>query len=401
MGGGWWVYIAMPLFMAVIGYVTKLLAIRMMFQPLDRRGWGPFSWQGVVPRHAARMAAISTELLTARLITPAEVVSRLDPEAMAEQLREPLASVVEQITREVMEEYSPGVWATLPEGARNRVVRRVQAEAPEIVAAVLRDVRDGVDRVLDLKTMVTATLVKDRALLNRIFLEAGAHEFRFIVRSGIFFGFLIGCIQASVWYLTHNPWILPVFGGINGWFTDWLALKMIFHPKHPVGWGPLRWQGLFLARRRQVTLDYASVVAHEVITPRNIFEALLHGPLSDRVFAMTQRHVQRAVDAQTGAARPLVVMAVGSTRYQALKRDVTDKVMTLVPDTLARVEDYTEHALDIKSTLVDKMSGLSDEEFEQLIRPAFQADEWILITVGAVLGFGLGELQVLALEHLA
>jgi hypothetical protein len=104
----------MPLFMAVIGYVTKLLAIRMMFQPLDRRGWGPFSWQGVVPRHAARMAAISTELLTARLITPAEVVSRLDPEAMAEQLREPLASVVEQITREVMEEYSPGVWATLP-----------------------------------------------------------------------------------------------------------------------------------------------------------------------------------------------------------------------------------------------------------------------------------------------
>ena len=166
------------------------------------------------------MAAISTELLTARLITPAEVVSRLDPDAMAEQLREPLASVVEQITREVMEEYSPGVWATLPEGARTRVVRRVQAEAPEIVAAVLRDVRDGVDRVLDLKTMVTATLVKDRALLNRIFLEAGAHEFRFIVRSGIFFGFIIGCIQASVWYLTQNPWILPVFGGINGWFTD-------------------------------------------------------------------------------------------------------------------------------------------------------------------------------------
>lgn len=47
------------------------------------------------------------------------------------------------------------------------------------------------------------------------------------------------------------------------------------------------------------------------------------------------------------------------------------------------------------------MHELSDEEFEQLIRPAFQADEWILITVGAVLGFSLGELQVLALEHLA
>nr|CAA9324163.1 MAG: hypothetical protein AVDCRST_MAG46-1025 [uncultured Nocardioidaceae bacterium] len=400
MASGWWVYLAMPVFMAGIGYATKVVAVRMMFTPLTRRGWGPFSWQGVVPRRAARMAAIATELLTSRLISPREVVRRLDPEAMAEHLRVPLESVIEQITREVMEEHSPGVWAALPEGGRVAVVRRVQAELPQISAAVLRDVRDDVDRVLDLKTMVTSNLIRDRALLNRIFLGAGAGEFRFIIRSGIYFGFLIGCVQATVWYFTHNPWILPVFGAINGWLTDWLALKMIFHPKRPVGIGRLRWQGLFLARREEVTQDYATLVAHEVLTPRQIFEALLHGPLSDRVFAMTQRHVQRAVDGQTGVARPLVVLAAGSRRYRTLKREITDKVMARLPETLASVEAYTEHALDIRTTLVHKMRELSDEEFEELIRPAFRADEWILITVGAVLGFGLGELQVLALEQL-
>jgi uncharacterized membrane protein YheB (UPF0754 family) len=400
VGGGWWVYLAMPAFMAVIGYVTKVIAIRMMFLPVERRGWGPFAWQGVVPRRAARMAAISTELLTSRLLSPAEVIDRLDPEAIAAELREPLAKVVEDITREVMEEHGPGVWAALPQEARALVVRRVQAEAPDVVAGLLHDIRRDVDQVLDLKTMVTTRLVRDRALLNRIFLEAGADEFRFIVRSGIWFGFAIGCVQALVWYLTHNPWILPLFGAFNGWFTDWLALKMIFHPKRPVGIGPLRWQGLFLARRDEVTEDYAALIAHELITPHHIFEALLHGPLSDRVFAMTQRHVQRVVDAQTGIARPLVVLAVGSRRYADLKTDVADKVMARLPETLAHVEDYTEQALDLQRTLAEKMRGLTDEEFEQLIRPAFRADEWILITVGAVLGFGLGELQVLALEHL-
>jgi uncharacterized membrane protein YheB (UPF0754 family) len=346
------------------------------------------------------MAAIATELLTSRLISPSEVVRRLDPEAMAEHLRAPLESVIEQITREVMEEHSPGVWAALPNSGQVAVVRRVQAEVPQIAAAVLRDVRDDVDRVLDLKTMVTSNLIRDRALLNRIFLGAGAGEFRFIIRSGIYFGFLIGCVQATVWYFTHNPWILPLFGAVNGWLTDWLALKLIFHPKQPVGIGRLRWQGLFLARREEVTQDYATLVAHEVLTPRNIFEALLHGPLSDRVFAMTQRHVQRAVDAQTGVARPLVVLAAGSRRYRTLKRDVTDKVMARLPETLASVEAYTEHSLDIRTTLVQKMRELTDAEFEELIRPAFRADEWILITVGAVLGFGLGELQVIALEQL-
>lgn len=38
--------------------------------------------------------------------------------------------------------------------------------------------------------------------------------------------------------------------------------------------------------------------------------------------------------------------------------------------------------------------------FEELIRPALRQDEWILITVGALLGFGVGEPRVLLVEAL-
>jgi len=47
------------------------------------------------------------------------------------------------------------------------------------------------------------------------------------------------------------------------------------------------------------------------------------------------------------------------------------------------------------------MKELSPHEFERLLRPAFEQDEWILIATGAVLGFLVGEGQVLLLEHLA
>jgi hypothetical protein len=47
------------------------------------------------------------------------------------------------------------------------------------------------------------------------------------------------------------------------------------------------------------------------------------------------------------------------------------------------------------------MQTLSPEEFEGLLRPAFEQDEWILIAVGAALGFLVGEMQVLVMEHLA
>ena len=73
--------------------------------------------------------------------------------------------------------------------------------------------------------MVVTNLTKDKNLLNKIFLESGKEEFKFIQNSGIYFGFLIGLVQMGAWLLTHNVIIMPIFGLFTGWFTDWLALK--------------------------------------------------------------------------------------------------------------------------------------------------------------------------------
>ena len=70
-----------------------------------------------------------------------------------------------------------------------------------------------------------------------------------------------------------------------------------------------------------------------------------------------------------------------------------------VPDTLRYAEEYTTQALDIRNTIVHKMLRLSPLEFEGILRPAFHQDEWKLIAVGAVIGFLVGELQVLVFPH--
>ncbi|MGH3384152.1 MAG: DUF445 family protein [Nocardioidaceae bacterium] len=396
----WLLYAAMPLAAALIGYVTKIVAIRMMFQPLEFRGVGRLGWQGIIPRRAARMASIATETLTRELIDPQQIISRLDPVRIAEEMRQPLLDTVDDITREVASTYQPGLWESLPEAARRMLIRRVQDDAPALVEQVVGDIRRNVENVLDIKSMIVTNLVRDKELLNRIFREAGDQEFRFIARSGIVFGFLIGLVQVAAWALTHNPLVMPLFGIFTGWFTDWLALKMIFHPKHPTRYlGIIEWQGLFLKRRQEVSEKYGALIAQEILTPSNLFEALLKGPLSDRVFAMVQRHVQQIVDSQSGLARPLVVLTVGSTRYQEMKRFVATRVMAELPETMRHVEAYAEEALDIRNTLTTKMRDLEPEEFEELLRPAFRQDEWILISVGAILGGLMGELQVLLLTH--
>ena len=76
----WWLYLSMPLIAAVIGYVTKIVAVRMMFQPLEFVGIKPYlGWQGVIPRKAEKMASIAVDVITSRLITVEEIFARLDP----------------------------------------------------------------------------------------------------------------------------------------------------------------------------------------------------------------------------------------------------------------------------------------------------------------------------------
>ena len=184
---------------------------------------------------------------------------------------------------------------------RQLVLRRVEAEAPKLAASVLRAVQDDVESVFDLKDMVVTNLVRDKELLNRIFTEAGKREFRFITHAGLVFGAAIGVVQLVAWILFREPLIMPFFGAVTGWFTDWLALKMIFYPTEPRRYfGLITWQGLFLRRREEVSESYATLIAQEVITPHKVIEAVLHGPLADRLFAMIQREVQHAWPGRPG-----------------------------------------------------------------------------------------------------
>ncbi|SDX10514.1 Uncharacterized membrane protein YheB, UPF0754 family [Amycolatopsis xylanica] len=401
LGEHWQVYVTMPFIAALIGYVTKRVAIEMMFKPLEFVGIKPFlGWQGVLPANARRMASTATEMLTHNLVDPKEIFARLDPEQVAREIEQPLLRVVEDVTREVMEQYQPRLWEVLPNTAQALLLKRVQAEAPRAIAKIMREIADNIEDVLDLQHMVVENLVRDKALLNRLIRDISRPEMRFIAKSGIFFGFVLGCVQLIIWAVTKSPIVLPLFGFLIGWLTDWLALKMIFLPREPrTFFGFYTWQGVFQKRRDQVAADYGDMIAREIITIPNLIEAVLKGPKSDRLFQLITREVQKTIDQQASIVKPFVAVAVGTRKFQEMKQTAATKAAERVPETIRHAEDYAINALDVRNTIVDRMRRLTALEFEQLLRPAFRQDEWKLIAVGAIIGGLVGELQVLLLLH--
>ncbi len=400
-----WKYASIPVLSALIGWSTNVLALKMTFYPLNFVGIGKLGWQGIIPSRAGVMAGKSVDLLTSKLITIEERFEQLDPERIAEEMEPALNRMTNQIVDEVMAEEAPELWENVPKGIKEGIYLRAAEETPQVVEELMQDVKERITELFDLRRMVVETLEGDRELLNQIFLDVGREEFKFIERSGGYFGFLFGMIQMGLFAfgnfvlgidLMYTLWLLPAAGLLVGWATNVLALRMIFLPQVPKRFFFFfTFQGLFLRRQREVASEYSRIVASRILTAPQILDELISGPASERLFSLVRLHLKRGIDASAGLVKPLFQLTRGTHRYIAVKDRIARRFEEELPYSLRYLFPYAEEALDVENSLRQKMQELSAPEFVGFLRPVFQEDEWKLILVGAVLGLIAGLVQML------
>lgn len=401
-GLNWLIYLSMPLVAAFVGWSTKIVALEMLYRPLEFKGIGPIGWQGIVPRRAGKVGSKTIELLTANLLKPEELMDRVDAGEAVEALRGPLIAAVDEISRDLAEEIRPGLWDSLPEAGRKAVKDRIHSQTPQIVEKILAEMKGDLSRYVDLQFLAITTLVRNKEKLVKLFRSLSGDAMAFVRRSGIVFGFGIGLVQMVAWALFKNPWIMPAFGFAVGFVSDYIALNMLFRPVQPKKFlGFIPFQGLLHAQRDKITRDYAKILAEDLFSPEILLDGVLKGPGSDKLFALVGKEVDAAIDAQSGVARPLVVLAVGTERYRSLKDSVVRMVLEKLPTTLNEAQDYAMQVIDLENTIIDKMNQLTNEEYESILRPVFKDDEPLMIAVGAILGGLVGELQVQIMELFA
>lgn len=394
-----WLFLSIPVISALVGYGTNWVCIKMMCYPIEFWGIKPpyLGWQGVVPRRAPHIAGIQVDLMTQKLINVEDIFARIDSNKIAEHLEPVMLNMIQKITDEVMAIHSPKLWESLPIKVKDRIYRKAKDDAPEIIAKMMDDIKNNITNIFDLKAMVMDAFIRDRAMLVRLFQEIGYKEFAFVQNSGLWFGFLFGCVQMGVWFFYQESWILPLCGVLVGTITNWLAINMIFSPKNPVKIGPFTIQGLFIKRQDEVATDFGILIAGEIINSENIINAILKGPSSDRLFDLIQKNVKRTMDEYVGFTKPFITFSIGTKRYIEIKNHAVDRIMDYIPEAMKHIHTYTEEAMDINATLREKMSGLTPEQFEGMLRPAFEADEWQLVALGAVIGGLVGWAQLVFL----
>lgn len=390
-----WKYASIPFVAAFVGWITNWVAIKLTFKPLEFVGIRPYlGWQGIIPSKATKMATTFVDSTMSRLGTLAEVFAQIEPDKISAHIVRHVEIRLDDYTDAVMRERDTVLWENLPGLVRDQIYARSRRNLPRLVRGLVADVGERFEELLDFKQMVTTQLETDKQLLNRLFLESGDKEFRFIIVSGAYFGFLFGLVQLAVWIVYPAWWVLPVFGLIVGWATNWIALNLIFRPLHPKRIGPFVLHGLFLRRQKEVAGVWCRIVTREIITVQHLMRNLLQGPRSDRVRAMIRRHMKPLVDESLVGMRTMAQVAVGLEGFAEIRDSVAEMAVEVSAEPFDDPFFNQTRAVVVERLLRERMESLPSEEFQDLLRPCFQEDEMKLIVMGGVLGFLAGLAQL-------
>jgi uncharacterized membrane protein YheB (UPF0754 family) len=414
----WVAFASIPVFTGVIGWLINWSGLWMLFSPLRFHGFrspglrelatvlprklqevpgllqGGVGWQGIVPARAAKMGSIAVDKAIAKLGTPGEFYQQLEPEKIAEHIVTMFRPEIPQLVDEVMRREHPRLWRDLPRPVRDAVIERVQAQLPTVVGKVTDEIGVHIDQLLDPKIMVIDHFRENPDLVVRIFRDFGQRELNLMVAFGFIFGFLLGIPVAVIDSIAHQWWLLPILGVVVGWTTNALGMWLIFEPPEERRILGIKVHGLFLRRQDQAAEVYARIIADDVITLERIGDFLFDGPRGDRTRQMLATALRPAIDNAAGPARAAVRVAIGSSRFDAVRDSVAEEaaVRTLTP---FKDPQFSEQQSEKIRTLVAvRTKELPPRDFVEMMRSAIKEDEWMLYAHGAIMGLAGGFLHL-------
>lgn len=396
-----WTFLTIPIVGALIGWFTNWLAVVMMFKPLDFVGVGLLGWQGIIPANAGKMAHTLIDNSLSKIVSQEELLSRIDIDQLTDAMCERLEPHVETIIDDVIESITLRglgatgfVWNVAPQWLRAKVYTQVRNKLPTIIDHFLVDARGKASELLDINELIAERLTVEKKLLVELFQEACDKEFLFIERSGFYFGFPMGIPVMFIWGAWPVWWVLPLFGALVGYATNWLALYMVFKPLKPTRIGPFTFHGIFLKRQAKVAAAYGRFFAEHLITAEVLTTEVLRSEKSiQRIQELIQREVALTLDDVGMQFKPLAVLSMGIKQYRSVIVFVSERTFKLLQPLDKELLGGIDRALQIESTLSSRLAALPAEDFYELLHPVVEEDEWKLIAIGGVLGALAGALQ--------
>lgn len=195
-------------------------------------------------------------------------------------------------------------------------------------------------------------------------------------------------------FLSWKTWTLPLISAFIGWITNWLAIKMLFHPRKPIKILFLKFQGIFPKNKHRIADKLGNVVQRDLINFTDIKDRLQD---PDALNNFKEEIATRVDDALRDRIEKNTVASilVPEQLILSIHKTIVKEIEVNLPTVIGSSIDKIESKLNIHELVRNKVNNFSDEKLEQLLLDITSKEFRFIELIGAILGFFIGILQVI------
>ena len=193
------------------------------------------------------------------------------------------------------------------------------------------------------------------------------------------------------WWLV----IIPVISAFIGWITNWVAIKMLFHPREPKKILGITFQGIFPKRQVQFAEKLGKVISTELISFNDIEQKVTDPNNLKRIMPVVEEHIEHFLKEKLKEKMPMIGMFLGEQTISQFKTIFVEELEELFPVIMKNYMGTLQSDLDLERIVIEKVSKFSTDKFEDILNQIMSKEFKFIEIIGGVLGFLIGLLQVL------
>jgi uncharacterized membrane protein YheB (UPF0754 family) len=188
-------------------------------------------------------------------------------------------------------------------------------------------------------------------------------------------------------------WItIPAIGGLIGWSTNWLAVKMIFRPLQPRRILFFKLQGLVGRRQQDLAKAIGRVVGSHLVEHRDVVRSLNKLDFGGVLAGVLDKGLAPKVQELRGL--PLIGGFLTEERVAGIRDSIVASIMDHKEAVLDEVEKGLSKGLDVPTLVEKKVAAFSVAKLETLILEVASRELRAIEVLGGVLGVLIGLAQV-------
>ena len=174
------------------------------------------------------------------------------------------------------------------------------------------------------------------------------------------------------------PWtsiiITILLTTFTGWITNWVAIKMLFHPRNPVKILGITFHGVFPKNQQRIAEQLGKVVGKELLSFDEIEQKITNPENLQKLKPEIEAHIDNFLSNKLKDVFPMLSMFIGDKTINKLKEAFLKELETLFPVLIKNYIDKLKQDVDIEKIIEAKLSAVSSARLEEFFNQYAKRD---------------------------